>query len=454
MVDNVDDPSFNPFASPGSPSSSRRRYSVSEGTSLGLNTTAGRSLVDFRVPRLDSQAENNTENVGYNHPLRSAGLAADFEDVGVTRPHLTRAVDTGVLVDLESEGGDGSTQDELESSAEEEVVIVHEVAKTDSLAGVALKYGITLSDLRRANHLWSSDSIHLRKTLFIPLDKATTANGPQSALTSGRSDTINALPTMSTIRRVPASQLSFFPPSTLSIREPSIGSSSSPPVKSQHTRYATTPNSSLNAILHALPIAASTRDTIMARLSFDSTSSSNSDREWTWQRNGSGDDEGHELDHVAFHPGHKPRSMSEDGLSSQVFEASDTPIHNDMHAPNMSSSTANGWDRATWGFRSKLAMKDLGRDERGANSLYTGISDTSPVPLSVRTVQMEPSPVMQVPPRRSADRPGEGSRSLSTRGESIFTIRAESGRGSKGKDKIRPKLIDVDFGSSAEGPNG
>jgi len=130
MVDNVDDPSFNPFASPGSPSSSRRRYNVSEGTSLdsefGLNTTAGRNLVDSRVPRLDSQAENNTENVGYNHPLRSAGLAADFEDVGVTRPHLTRAVDTGVLVDLEGEGGDGSTQDELEPSAEEEVVIVHE----------------------------------------------------------------------------------------------------------------------------------------------------------------------------------------------------------------------------------------------------------------------------------------------------------------------------------------
>jgi len=324
--------------------------------------------------------------------------------------------------------------------------VLPQVAKTDSLAGVALKYGITLSDLRRANHLWSSDSIHLRKTLFIPLDKATVTNGSQLALTSGRSDTTSA------IRRVPVSQLSFFPPSTLSTREPSIDSSSSPPVKSQYTRHATTSNSSLNAILQALPIAASTRDTIMARLSLDSTSSSNSDREWTWPRNGSGDDEGHELDHVAFRPGHKPRSMSEDGLSSQVFEASDILIHNDLHAPTMSSSTANGRDRATWGFRSKLAMKDLGG--RGANSVYTGISDTSSVPLSVRTVQMEPSPVMQVPPRRSADRHGEeGSRSLSTRRESVSTIQVESGRGGKGKDKIRPKLTDVDFGSSAGDPN-
>ena len=43
----------------------------------------------------------------------------------------------------------------------------------DSIAGVALKYGISLADLRRANHLWASDSIHLRKVLYIPFHLST-----------------------------------------------------------------------------------------------------------------------------------------------------------------------------------------------------------------------------------------------------------------------------------------
>ena len=37
---------------------------------------------------------------------------------------------------------------------------------------MALRYGISLAELRRVNHLWASDSIHLRKVLYIPLEKA------------------------------------------------------------------------------------------------------------------------------------------------------------------------------------------------------------------------------------------------------------------------------------------
>ncbi|KAH7102000.1 hypothetical protein BKA62DRAFT_702056 [Auriculariales sp. MPI-PUGE-AT-0066] len=46
----------------------------------------------------------------------------------------------------------------------------HVVAPGDSLAGIALRYGVNVAALRRANGLWANDSIHLRKTLTIPLD--------------------------------------------------------------------------------------------------------------------------------------------------------------------------------------------------------------------------------------------------------------------------------------------
>ena len=44
-----------------------------------------------------------------------------------------------------------------------------QVTRTDSVAGVSLRYGVSLADLRRANRLLASDTIHLRKELYIPL---------------------------------------------------------------------------------------------------------------------------------------------------------------------------------------------------------------------------------------------------------------------------------------------
>ncbi len=102
-----------------------------------------------------------------------------------------------------------------------------------------MKYGINLAELRRANQLWTSDSIHLRRVLYIPVDKTRHAKqlrttlieltlNPSSTSSSIHSDATvfdtnirrpttidHELPDIGklTIRRVPASQLSFFPPS-------------------------------------------------------------------------------------------------------------------------------------------------------------------------------------------------------------------------------------------------
>ncbi|KAM0748437.1 hypothetical protein T439DRAFT_358331 [Meredithblackwellia eburnea MCA 4105] len=52
----------------------------------------------------------------------------------------------------------------------EREVIVHQVSKTDTIASISLQYGITPQALRTSNRLWATDSVHLRKTLHIPLD--------------------------------------------------------------------------------------------------------------------------------------------------------------------------------------------------------------------------------------------------------------------------------------------
>ncbi|POG63926.1 carbohydrate-binding module family 50 protein [Rhizophagus irregularis DAOM 181602=DAOM 197198] len=44
---------------------------------------------------------------------------------------------------------------------EKKMVIVHEIKPSDTIAGVALFYGIEISILKKANKLWTNDSIHL-----------------------------------------------------------------------------------------------------------------------------------------------------------------------------------------------------------------------------------------------------------------------------------------------------
>ncbi|KAG5881751.1 hypothetical protein JTB14_029079 [Gonioctena quinquepunctata] len=44
----------------------------------------------------------------------------------------------------------------------------HLVGNTDTLQGIALKYNVTIEQIRRANRLWASDSLFLREYLLIP----------------------------------------------------------------------------------------------------------------------------------------------------------------------------------------------------------------------------------------------------------------------------------------------
>ncbi|KAI0717827.1 hypothetical protein C8T65DRAFT_640094 [Cerioporus squamosus] len=176
------------------------------------------------------------------HPLRpSSGVASSSL---WTLDHETRPTMRRILSDRSRDSADGSADDEGGGRRDgslardrEMLVIVHEVQPKDSLAGVALKYGITLAELRRANQLWTSDSIHLRKVLYIPVDKTRHAKHLREALieTFMATDALPSsvdqpdvpeaddtqLPSTNhdlpdigklTLRRVPASQLTYFPP--------------------------------------------------------------------------------------------------------------------------------------------------------------------------------------------------------------------------------------------------
>ncbi|KAJ3996356.1 hypothetical protein F5050DRAFT_1555488, partial [Lentinula boryana] len=352
-----------------------------------------------------------------HHPLRSAGLSNGFEDTGITRPHLTRILDSERLMDVPSILDGQEDTDKDRPTEDEKVVIVHQVSPKDSLAGVSLKYRIKLTELRRANHLWASDSIHLRRVLYIPLEK--TSLPPSSAISSFSSSSAepdspcsSKLPIpedvespitktipSSAVRRVPVSELSFFPPPAKLSASAKSDSPSSPShsqashSRKLHAQHATSPTPSLNTILTALPIAASTRDTIIARLSLDSPSSSYSERDRESYLNGY---EGHELADVPARR-ESTRHSFEDNWKGYLDGVSRKPSKNQryltshIHAP----SKRPGITAVTSNVKVGGEPLGLGGHGRSFSEEYIGPPSTST--RKVRNVQLEPSPVMQIP---------------------------------------------------------
>jgi hypothetical protein len=158
------------------------------------------------------------------------------------------------------------------------------VTTADSLQGVSLKYGISMAELRKANQMWPSDSIHLRKSLNVPVNKASklkqlNADAPADVQRTNPSSSSVSLETIPDIRRIPTSRLSFFPQGSTSDLSPAdtvvtyprrprtpgrfdSSSSGKPPISSG----ANSP-SIFSTLPRAFPIA---KDAIMSRLSLDS----------------------------------------------------------------------------------------------------------------------------------------------------------------------------------------
>ncbi|VDB85245.1 unnamed protein product [Peniophora sp. CBMAI 1063] len=106
-----------------------------------------------------------------DHPLRRRSSSRSVRSTASTKPRLRAAL--AATRESREEGREARGREARREG--QRAVLVHQVTPTDSLPGVSLKYGIALSDLRRANQLWAHDSIHLRATLLVPLDQARNA---------------------------------------------------------------------------------------------------------------------------------------------------------------------------------------------------------------------------------------------------------------------------------------
>ncbi|CAE6426728.1 unnamed protein product [Rhizoctonia solani] len=180
------------------------------------------------------------------HPLQANG-----NDRGAdTRPGLRRMLSSkdgkgkgnvwGFSGGWVEEEDEEEGQEEVRPSGASREMLVHKVQPKDSLAGVALRYGVSIADIRKVNKLWAADSIHLRPVLYIPLTASlkldlidlTTPNQERDSLLpsdqassaddaskSHTSDIPAPDPDKPTIQHVPISQLSFFPPPSMSPRK-------------------------------------------------------------------------------------------------------------------------------------------------------------------------------------------------------------------------------------------
>lgn len=70
--------------------------------------------------------------------------------------------------------------------------IKHVVQPNDTLQGIALRYGVTTEELKRANRLWTSDSLFLRPWLAVPVLEA--HGGGLGAAPPGGGDGTNGPP--------------------------------------------------------------------------------------------------------------------------------------------------------------------------------------------------------------------------------------------------------------------
>lgn len=58
---------------------------------------------------------------------------------------------------------------------------IHHVQKSDTLAGITIRYNISAHMLRKANRMWPNDSVQMRKTLFLPVDACGVKGKPATA---------------------------------------------------------------------------------------------------------------------------------------------------------------------------------------------------------------------------------------------------------------------------------
>lgn len=146
---------------------------------------------------------------------------------------------------------------------------------------MAVKYNVPIADLRRVNKLWSSDTIHLREILLIPVEQSDNQSTQRSK---------TRVPEGATIRRIPPKDLLYFPSATATnVSSPILSNSHEAAQRPRHPHASST---RLAQLFNGLP----STDALLSRLSLDSSRASELS-----------DDGDHELTLVGRRPNGGPR---------------------------------------------------------------------------------------------------------------------------------------------------
>src|ERR1700722_9045210 len=231
-----------------------------------------------------------------------------------------------------------------------------------------------MTELRRANHLWSHDSIHLRHTLYIPLKNEQDNPFPESSIAP--------------MRRVPASQLSFFPPPSKLL----IDLSTPPP--SPTLKQAKLPGHVRSATLPSIPISTSTTMRRAAAATIATTNAA-----------------------AAAAASHSQRQRTVSSILSAI------PIAARLSLDSVRSGSDEGMEHELDDVSRKDSVRAFTapahrfpprerklRERNGRDPLYRHPAPPPPLPPSPRTLQLQPSASMQLP-------------TLSSKGRAIEVVR-------------------------------
>lgn len=134
MVTHDHDLSFNPFADESEETPTAVSHTFYRGMTAEtcrrrsfVTNAEGTSGVVSKVHRRSHTDTDIGQPGSATHPLKSAALRTMFHDVGVTRPHLSRIVNTGTLVDAPALNADQVSITSSPTTEAEKDVLIHEV---------------------------------------------------------------------------------------------------------------------------------------------------------------------------------------------------------------------------------------------------------------------------------------------------------------------------------------
>ncbi|WVW86263.1 hypothetical protein I302_108305 [Kwoniella bestiolae CBS 10118] len=166
------------------PPSDSEIWAQSQSSSSNYNLTSNGS--PSSSPELGGRrtlrSRNGAQTPRMTHPLSALTPPTLYTDVlgDVSRPNLMRLTSETERQVAESSASGGSMRGSLDllrmtpteagEDGREVEVLIHTIKPNESLAGIALLYGIDLATLRKSNKLWSSDPLHIRTHLYVPLE--------------------------------------------------------------------------------------------------------------------------------------------------------------------------------------------------------------------------------------------------------------------------------------------